>query len=58
MDNVAIATDTQRELVAGSQNVIVLEHTDEDTAGGQQDEGIDKKTNDRHKLIPRLHLHF
>ena len=46
MDNVAIATDTQREFVAGSQNVIVL---DEDTPGGPQREGIDKKTQHRHK---------
>ena len=49
VDNVAIAPDTQREFVAGSENLIVLEHTDEDTPGGQQCEGIDKKTNDRHK---------
>ena len=34
MDNVAISIDTQREFVAGSQHVIVLEHTDEDTPGG------------------------
>ena len=49
MDNVAIATDTQRESVAGSQNVIELEHTDEDAPGGQQHGGIDKNTNDRHR---------
>ena len=50
MDNVAIPTDTQREFVAGSQNVIVQEqYTDEDTPGGQQHEGTDKKTKDRHK---------
>ena len=48
MDNVAIATDTRWECVAGSQNVIVLEHTDEDPPGGQQCEGIDKKTQHRH----------
>ena len=40
---------TQRECVAGSQNVIVQEqYMDEDTPGGPQHEGIDKKTNDRH----------
>ena len=49
MDNVTIATDTRLEFVAGSQNVIVQEHTDEDTPGGQQHEGIDKKTKHRHK---------
>ena len=49
MDNVAISIDTQREFVAGSQNLIVLEHTDEDPPGGQQHEGIDKKTQHRHK---------
>ena len=50
MDNVAIPTDTQREFVAGSQNVIVQEqYTDEDPPGGQQHEGIDKKTQHRHK---------
>ena len=50
VDNVAIATDTQREFVAGSQNVIVQEHTDEDQPGEQQQhEGIDKKTQHRHK---------
>ena len=49
MDHVAIATDTQRECVCGSQNVIVLVHTDQDTPGGQQCEGIDKKTKDTHR---------
>ena len=50
MDNVAIATDTQREFVAGSQNVIVQEqYTDEDPPGGPQCEVIDKKTQHRHK---------
>ena len=50
MDNVAISTDTQREFVAGSQNVIVQEHTYEDPPGGrQQHGGIDKKIKDRHK---------
>ena len=50
MDNVVIAPDTQREFVAGSQNLIVQEqYKDEDTPGGQQCEGIDKKTQHRHK---------
>ena len=49
MDNVAIAPDTQREFVAGSENVIVLEQTNEDPPGEQRHEGIDKKTKDRHK---------
>ena len=50
MDHVVIAPDTQREFVAGSQNVIMQEqYTDEDPPGGQQHEGIDKKTQHRHK---------
>ena len=49
-DKVAISIDAQREFVAGSQNVIVQEqYTDEDTPGGQQHKGIDRKTQHRHK---------
>ena len=49
LDHVAIATDTQREFVCGSQNVIVLVHTDQDTPGGQQHKRINMKSKDRHK---------
>ena len=49
MGNVVMAPYTQREFVAGSQKVIVQEHTDEDTPGGRQHEGIDKKTQHSHK---------